>query len=53
MIYTIMDEKMFAVVLVRAGGKPLSEEDFEEMQPDDRQAVEAFEKFTQKIKFKQ
>lgn len=30
-IYTIMDEKMFAVVLIRAGGRPTSEEDYEEM----------------------
>ena len=44
-----MDEKMFAVVLVRAGGRPRSDEDYEEMQLDDKQAVEAFEKFTEKI----
>ena len=31
MVYTIMDEKMFAVVLIRAGGRPTSEEDYEEM----------------------
>ena len=52
-VYTVMDEKMFAVVLVRAGGRPRSDEDYEEMQLDDKQAVEAFEKFTEKIKFKQ
>ena len=52
MVYTIMDEKMFAVVLVRVGGRPLTEEDYEEMLPDDRQAVEAFEKFIDTIKFK-
>ena len=52
MVYTIMDEKMFAVVLVRVGGRPLTEEDYEEMLPDDRQAVEAFENFIDTIKFK-
>ena len=52
-VYTIMDEKMFAVVLVRAGGRPQTEEDYEEMFPDDKQAVEAFEKYTELIKFKQ
>ena len=38
-IMTIMDEKMFALVLVRSGGKPRGEEDFEEMQEDDKKAV--------------
>jgi len=35
-IYTIMDEKMFAVILLRVGGRPMSDEDYEEMQTDDR-----------------
>lgn len=48
-----MDEKMFACVLVRNGGKPQGEEDYADMREDDLQAVTAFEKFTNIVKFKQ
>lgn len=34
-IFTIMDEKMFACVLIRSGGKPQGEEDYADMLPDD------------------
>ena len=44
---------MFAFVVVRNGGKPKGEEDMEEMMPDDQRVVEAFEAFTETIKFKQ
>ena len=47
-----MDEKMFALVLLRHGGKPKGDEDFEEMKADDKNAIDAFEKFTNTIKFK-
>ena len=51
--HTIMDEKMFAVVLLRNGGKPEGEEEFEEMLPDDQKAVQEFDKFIKIVKFKQ
>ena len=51
-VHTIMDEKMFALILLRHGGKPMSDEDFEEMDATDKNAVDAFEKFTSTIKFK-
>ena len=43
---------MFALILLRHGGKPVSDEDFEEMDATDKNAVDAFEKFTSTIKFK-
>mmetsp|Transcript_14850 Transcript_14850/g.20092 ORF Transcript_14850/g.20092 Transcript_14850/m.20092 type:complete len:183 (+) Transcript_14850:745-1293(+) len=52
-IHTIMDEQMFALVLVRSGGLPRTDEDFEVMEPDDKQAVTAFDKFAKIVKFKQ
>lgn len=52
-IHTIMDEKMFALVLIRSGGLPRTDEDFEVMLPDDLTAVTAFNKFSKMIKFKQ
>ena len=51
-VHTIMDEKMFALILLRHGGKPVSDEDFEEMDATDKNAVDAFEKFTNTIRFK-
>lgn len=47
-----MDERMFALVLVRNGGKPNGIEDYELMEADDRQAVDAFEKFSKTLKFR-
>lgn len=41
-IHTVMDERMFALVLVRSGGKPTSDEDYENMLPDDNNAVTEF-----------
>ena len=41
-IYTVMDEQMFCLVLLRNGGRPTSDEDFEEMKDDDKLAVKAF-----------
>ena len=35
-IYSVMDEQMFALGLLRNGGKPQGQEDFDEMMPDDR-----------------
>lgn len=37
--HTIMDEQIISMVLLRNGGKPEGDEEFEEMLPDDRQAV--------------
>lgn len=34
--HTVMDDRMFSLILVRNGGKPRSEEDYEEMLPDDK-----------------
>jgi len=37
--HTIMDEQIISLVLLRNGGKPEGEEEFEEMLPDDKKAV--------------
>ena len=52
-IHTVMDEQMFVVALIRSGGRPKSLEDYEEMADDDKNAVQAFESFSELIKFKQ
>ena len=47
-----MDERMFALVLVRSGGKPTSVEDYENMRPDDLKAVTEFDAFAKTVKFR-
>ena len=51
-IHTIMDERMFALILIREGGKPKTDEDFEVMLPDDTHAVTQFDKFVKTVKFR-
>ena len=46
MVFTIMHEAQTALILLRKDGKPDGEEDFEEMEPYEKNAVEAFEKFS-------
>lgn len=47
-----MDERMFALILIREGGKPKTDEDFEVMLPDDTHAVTQFDKFVKTVKFR-
>lgn len=35
-VHTVMDDSMFSLILIRNGGKPRGEEDYEEMLPDDK-----------------
>ena len=53
MVMTIMHEEQSALILLKKGGKPKGEEDYEEMEPYERNAVEAFEKFCAAMRFKQ
>ena len=52
MVLTIMHEEQSALILLRKGGRPKGEEDYEEMDDYERSAVTAFEKFCQAMRFK-
>ena len=45
----IMHESPFFGVLIRKGGKPETEEDFEDLAGEDKQAVEAFNSFVNQV----
>ena len=53
MVFTIMHEQQSSLILLRKGGKPKGEEDYDEMEPYEKNAVKAFEDFTAAMRFKQ
>ena len=52
MVLTIMHEEQSALILLKKGGEPKGEEDYEEMDGHERKAVMAFEQFCQAMRFK-
>ena len=48
-----MHEQQSSLILLRKGGKPKDEEDYDEMDVYEKTAVKAFEEFTRVMRFKQ
>ena len=52
MVFTIMHEAQSALILLKKGGKPKGEEDYDEMEQYEKNAVKAFEEFSNVMRFK-
>lgn len=51
--YSVMHDQTDVVILIRNGGRPQSEEDFDEMPKTETRIVNTFNAFLDKMKFKQ
>lgn len=47
--YSIMEDQTDAIILLRSGGKPSGEEDFEEMDKTEHRIVQQFNTFIDRI----
>ena len=52
MVFTIMHETQSALIMLRKGGKPKGDEDFDEMEAYEKNAVTAFKDFAEVMRFK-